>query len=117
MALCSESTGTIWPGWARAWTSGPPMIRDSLLARARMRPASRAARVAARPTAPVTALRTMSQPEAGGLGGDGLLEGRQGCLGGDGDDFCSELERLGGEEVGVAAAGGQAGDAEPPRGA
>src|SRR5215470_14573916 len=40
------------------------MIRDSLLARARMRPASRAASVAARPTAPVTALRTTSQSAA-----------------------------------------------------
>ncbi len=35
-AECSESTGTICPGAAAAVTSGPPMISDSLLARARL---------------------------------------------------------------------------------
>ena len=57
---CSESTGTICPGLALLVTSGPPMISDSLLARARVRPASSAARVARRPTAPVTPLSTTS---------------------------------------------------------
>ena len=37
MALCSLSTGTIWPGAAAALTSGPPTISDSLLARASVR--------------------------------------------------------------------------------
>src|SRR5450631_1228217 len=44
MALCSLSTGTIWPGLAAALTSEPPTIRDSLLARARVLPAFSAAR-------------------------------------------------------------------------
>ena len=61
MALCSESTGTIWPGRARSFTSGPPMMSDSLLASASVVPASRAARVGRRPTAPVMPLRTTSQ--------------------------------------------------------
>ena len=46
---CSESTGTICPGLARLVTSGPPMISDSLLASASVRPASSAASVARRP--------------------------------------------------------------------
>ena len=61
---CSESTGTIWPGLARAVTSSPPTIRLSLLARASRRPASRARRVGARPTEPVMPLRTTSAPSA-----------------------------------------------------
>ncbi len=60
-AECSESTGTIWPGLARSRTSGPPMISDSLLARASVLPASSAARVGRRPTAPVMPLSTTSQ--------------------------------------------------------
>ena len=60
-ALCSESTGTIWPGRARAVTSGPPMISDSLLASASVLPASSAASVGRRPTAPVMPLSTTSQ--------------------------------------------------------
>ncbi len=60
IAECSESTGTIWPGAAASATSGPPMMSDSLLASASMRPAVRADRVAASPTAPVTAFRTTS---------------------------------------------------------
>src|SRR5215471_7475111 len=64
IAECSESTGTIWPGRARPATSGPPAISDSLLARASTRPARRAARVAARPLNPVTALSTTSQGQA-----------------------------------------------------
>ena len=54
-AECSESTGTIWSGCARAATSGPPATSDSLLASARVRPASSAASVGARPIDPVTA--------------------------------------------------------------
>ena len=57
---CSESTGTICPGLARLVTSGPPMISDSLLASARVRPASSAASVARRPAAPVTPFSTTS---------------------------------------------------------
>ena len=60
-AECSESTGTIWPGLARPVTSGPPMISDSLLARASVLPASRAASVGRSPTAPVMPLSTTSQ--------------------------------------------------------
>ena len=59
-AECSESTGTIWPGLARSSTSGPPMISDSLLARASVLPASSAASVAPSPTAPVMPLSTTS---------------------------------------------------------
>ena len=60
-ALCSESTGTIWPGFARSSTSGPPMMSDSLLARASVLPASSAASVGRSPTAPVMPLSTTSQ--------------------------------------------------------
>lgn len=63
-AACSESTGMIWPGLASAFTSGPPTMSDSLLASARVRPASRAARVGARPMEPVMPLRTVWQSEA-----------------------------------------------------
>ena len=49
MVECSESTGTICPGLARLVTRGPPMISDSLLARASVRPASSAASVGAQP--------------------------------------------------------------------
>ena len=59
-AECSESTGTICPGAAVAVTRGPPMIRDSLLARARLCPARSAASVGSKPTAPVIPLRTTS---------------------------------------------------------
>jgi hypothetical protein len=61
-AQCSESTGTISaPGVRRArWTTGAPAMSDSLLARARRRPASRAARVTGRPAKPTTALTTTS---------------------------------------------------------
>ena len=61
---CSESTGTICPGLARLVTSGPPMINDSLLARASTRPASSAASVARSPAAPVTPLSTTSHGHA-----------------------------------------------------
>ena len=61
IALCSESTGTIWPGRARSRTSGPPMMSDSLLASASVVPASSAASVGRSPTAPVMPLRTTSQ--------------------------------------------------------
>ena len=59
-ALCSESTGTIWPGLARSTTRGPPMMRLSLLASASVLPASSAARVGRSPTAPLMALSTTS---------------------------------------------------------
>ncbi len=59
-ALCSESTGTIWPGAARSVTSRPPATSDSLLASASVRPARRAASVGARPMDPVMAFSTMS---------------------------------------------------------
>ena len=61
-AECSESTATSWPSRAAPITSGPPMTRDSLLARARVLPAASAARVAASPADPVIALSTTSQP-------------------------------------------------------
>ena len=64
MVECSESTGTICPGLARLVTSGPPMISDSLLARASTRPASSAASVARSPAAPVTPLSTTSHGHA-----------------------------------------------------
>ena len=63
MALCSESTGTIWPGPAAALTSGPPMISDSLLASASTEPAASAARVGRSPIEPVTPLSTTSAPQ------------------------------------------------------
>ena len=61
-AQCSESTGTISaPGVRRGpLHDGPPAISDSLLARARRRPASRAARVTGRPAKPTTPLTTIS---------------------------------------------------------
>ena len=64
MALCSESTGTIWPGRASALTSGPPMMSDSLFARARVVPAPSAARVGSSPIAPVIPLTTTSAGRA-----------------------------------------------------
>lgn len=63
-AACSESTGMIWPGLASAFTSGPPTMSDSLLASARVRPASRAARVGARPMEPVMPFSTVWLSEA-----------------------------------------------------
>lgn len=54
----------IWPGLASAFTSGPPTMSDSLLASARVRPASRAARVGARPMEPVIPFSTVWQAEA-----------------------------------------------------
>src|SRR5580692_7964480 len=63
-AQCSESTGTISaPGVLRAFcTTGAPAMRDSLLAKARRRPASRAAIVTGSPAKPTTALSTTSAP-------------------------------------------------------
>ena len=61
MAECSESTGTTCPGRTRArLTRAPPTTRDSLLARARVAPPARAARVGRSPTEPVMPLRTVS---------------------------------------------------------
>ena len=59
-AECSESTGTICPGRAARFTSGPPTISDSLLASASVCPAVSAARVAGRPSAPSSPLSTTS---------------------------------------------------------
>ena len=60
IALCSESTGIIWLGFARFITKSPPATKDSLLARARVFPASKAASVGPNPIEPVIALRTTS---------------------------------------------------------
>ena len=60
-AECSESTAINCPGAARPVTSFPPITRDSLFARARVRPAPRAARVGSSPAAPVMAFTTTSQ--------------------------------------------------------
>ena len=64
IAECSESTGRILTPFsaARAITSSPPATSVSLLARARVMPASMAARVGRRPIIPMTELRTMSAP-------------------------------------------------------
>ncbi len=132
MALCSESTGTIWPGAAARVTRAPPTMSDSLFARARVEPAASAARVGRSPIEPVMPLRTTSAPEpaSGGrrvladehLGsvagvarrrGDGLAQGvavthgrrDEGRPGGGG---------LLGEEPGVGA-GGEGGDGEAAR--
>ncbi|GAB3801464.1 hypothetical protein GCM10027605_18950 [Micromonospora zhanjiangensis] len=60
-AECSESTGTICPGRVTAaFTTGPPATSDSLLAKARVRPARSAASVGARPSEPTTPLSTTS---------------------------------------------------------
>ena len=53
------------PGvWRTFSTSGAAAMSDSLLARARVRPASSAARVTGRPAKPMTALTTTSAPRA-----------------------------------------------------
>src|SRR5690606_19409213 len=62
MALCSESTGTIWPGEAAEVTTEPPTISDSLFARARVLPAASAASVGRSPMLPVMPLSTTSAP-------------------------------------------------------
>ena len=62
MALCSLSTGTIWPGFAAAVTKEPPTISDSLLASARVLPHCRAASVGRNPIEPVIPFRTTSAP-------------------------------------------------------
>ena len=62
MAECSESTGTIWPGAAAAFTSAPPTTSDSLFASARLEPAASAASVGRSPTEPVMPLSTTSSP-------------------------------------------------------
>ena len=59
-AECSESTGTIWPGFAAFSTSGPPAISDSLFASASRAPLASAASVGCRPSAPTSALSTTS---------------------------------------------------------
>ena len=123
IAECSESTGTIWPGAAMPATSGPPMISDSLLASASTRPARSAARVAASPTAPVTALSTTSQgraarsatasgpamtsgslrraPSAEPGRGEGSADVSHRCRAGDGHDLGAELDRLSGQQLRV----------------
>ena len=62
MAECSLSTGRICVPRARAssMTSGPATTSVSLLARATILPASRAAQVPRNPTAPTIALKTRS---------------------------------------------------------
>ncbi len=47
-----------------AWTTGPPAIRDSLLARASRHPPCRAASVTGNPANPTTPLTTTSTPVA-----------------------------------------------------
>src|SRR3954453_213496 len=74
-AACSESTGMICPGLARAFTSGPPTMSDSLLASARVRPASRAARVGARPMEPGMRLRRGGPEGPGEAVEDGVRVG------------------------------------------
>ena len=66
MALCSLSTGMMGtPRFlAAAITREPAATRVSLLARATGRPASMAARVGSRPTAPTMADTTRSAPDA-----------------------------------------------------
>ena len=59
-AECSESTGTIWPGFASAVTMSPPTMSDSLFASASVLPAASAARVGRRPMEPVMPLSTTS---------------------------------------------------------
>ncbi|MPM89710.1 hypothetical protein SDC9_136822 [bioreactor metagenome] len=63
-AECSESTATSCPGAAASVTSRPPITRDSLLARARVVPARRAARVGSNPTDPVIPFSTTSAGSA-----------------------------------------------------
>ena len=63
-AECSESTGTSWPGWASAVTKVPPITNDSLLANATVLPATSAAMVDGKPTAPASALSTTSTRSA-----------------------------------------------------
>gem|GEM_PF-6606089 len=63
-AECSESTATSCPGAARSVTSLPPITRDSLFAKARVRPAPSAARVGSSPAAPVMAFTTTSHSRA-----------------------------------------------------
>ncbi len=60
IAECSESTGTICPGFAIRVTRSPPTIRDSLFASASVMPRSSVARVGARPTDPVMPFSTTS---------------------------------------------------------
>ena len=61
IAECSESTGIIWFSRALEITNSPPATRDSLLARANVFPASRAARVGPSPIEPVMAVLSMDQ--------------------------------------------------------
>ena len=80
------------------------MISDSLLASASVVPASSAASVGRSPTAPVMPLSTTSQGLRGRLGRRVLAEAAE---------RGAELVDLGAEQVGVAAARGQADDPEP----
>ena len=134
MALCSESTGTSWSGPAAAFTSGPPMMSDSLLASASTDPAASAARVGRSPIEPVTPLSTTSAPHpaatvaaSGPTTTSGADAGWPGVRGGRGergphlldvtvrgrDEGHLELHRLAREQVDVAA-GGQRRDREAP---
>ncbi len=132
-AECSESTGTICPGAAAAVTSGPPMISDSLLARARLCPARSAARVGASPTAPVIPLRTTSQARPASsvaASGPARTSGREppgrsaasaassagaAAASATATTGTSNADRLFGQQGDVPAAGGQPDHAEPTR--
>ena len=135
MAECSESTGTIWPGAAFPATSGPPTISDSLLASARVAAGVQGGqrggqadgagdRVEHHVTGPggglghrVRAGQDLGQRTrvagGGGLGAQRLPYLGHGGLAGHGDHLGAELQGLGGEQAGIAAAGGQAGQPEP----
>ena len=122
----------IWPGLARSCTSGPPAISDSLLASARVRPASSAARrrrQSDRPGHPVEhhvtrprrdlggRIRSTDQPrhrEVAPVVAAALRLGEQRELNvlergrlGDGDDLDTEVERLLGKQLGSVTARSQ----------
>ena len=132
IAECSESTGTIWPGRATPGTSGPPAISDSLLASASVRPARSAASVAARPREPGHPVEHHVTGPGGGFGhtvrpgenlrgagrplrAQGFADRGSGLLTLDGHDLGPELDRLAGQQAGIAAAGRQSGYLEPAR--
>ena len=114
-AECSESTGTIWPGFAARSTNGPPAISDSLFARANRAPLASAASVGCQAQGADQRIEHDV--------GFGVLHERRGgirarvgdlthLLGGswigDGDVGHAGFRALAGQQVGIAAAGGQA---------
>ena len=116
-------------GRRRSVTSGPPMMSDSLFARASVLPASSAASVASRPTAPLMPLSTTSapsrakrarggrphdDPDAVGAGplqrvADGLL----GVLAGHADEADPQPYGLLGQQLRPAPLRGERDDTEP----